>query len=165
MQASYLFPRPSERTLHVIDVENLLGSTAFDAIEVVELENQYRERIVVGDHDHFVIASSHRVAAATWFGWSPTRRLVRSGPSGADRALVQVLEQEGVAARYGAVVIASGDGLFAAPAAMLQARGCKVSVAASRAGTVSRRLAFAVRDITFLGPEEDARAGEVRLAA
>jgi uncharacterized LabA/DUF88 family protein len=78
---------------------------------------------------------------------------------------VEVIENENVADRYGAVVIGSGDGLFAEPAAKLQAFGCKVSVAASRPGSVSRRLAFAVRDITYLEPGEDARVGQARLAA
>lgn len=162
---SHSYADLSQRVLHLIDVENLLGGTSFDFLDVIELEDRYRRRIVVGDHDHFIVASCHRAAEATWFGWSESRRLVRSGPSGADIALVDVLEREGVDRRYGAVVIASGDGRFAESAARLQALGCRVSVVAPRPGTVSRRLAFAVRDITFLEPGEDARVDEARLAA
>lgn len=162
---AHFYPGFSDRVLHLIDVENLLGGTDFDLFDVIELENRYRQRIVVGDHDHIVIASCHRAAAAAWFGWPDCRRLVRSGPSGADRALVDVIEREDVAPRFGAVVIASGDGIFAEPAARLQALGCRVSVAAPRPGTVSRRLAFAVRNITYLEPGEDVRLGELRLAA
>ncbi len=152
------------RTLHLVDVENLLGGTSFDFLDVIDLENRYRQLVAVAERDHVVLASSHRAAEATWFGWSSTRRLLRSGPSGADRALVDVIEQEDPAHRFDTVVLASGDGIFAEPAARLQALGCRVLVVA-RPGSVSRRLAFAVRDIAYLEPGRDARVDEVRLAA
>lgn len=142
-----------------------MGGTRFDLLEVIDLEDRYRARVEVADGDLVVIASSHHAAPATWFGWSPTRRLVRSGPSGADRALVDVIYREGVEDRFGSVVIGSGDRIFATPAAWLQARGLDVSVVARRPRSISKQLAFAVRDVSYLEPEDDVRAGEVRLAA
>ncbi len=161
-------PLPSNfraRTLHLIDVENLLGGTYFGMLDVIDLEDRYRGCVSVGKGDFVIVASGHPAAAATWFGWSPTRRLLRSGISGADRALVEVVEKEDVDRRFEHVVIGSGDGIFARPAARLQAQGCRVSVVAQRPGTVSRELAFAVRDVAYLDPGDNVGVDEVRLAA
>ena len=45
---------------------------------------------------------------------SGARHLWRSGPDGADRALLDVLENERVDERFERVTICSGDGIFAA---------------------------------------------------
>ncbi len=95
--------------------------------------------------------------------WSPpatTRRsrpglggrphaVVRSGPDGADLALVEIVEMEDVAVRFDRIVIASGDGIFAHPAAQLQASGVAVTVV-SRPDALSRQLKLAARDIRYL---------------
>jgi hypothetical protein len=99
---------------------------------------------------HVVIATSHHSAAAAWFAWpAAARRLVRSGPDGADLALLEVLEHENVARRYDLIVIGSGDAIFALPAAKLQEAGATV-VVVSRRSALSRRLRLAVRDIRYL---------------
>lgn len=148
--ASIAHPRPvEERTLHVIDIENLIGSTSFTVGEAAVVARRYALVSGCGPQDFTVLASSHIAAKAAWFGWPTGRRLVRSGPDGADRALIDVLTAEDVHARFGRVVVASGDGIFSGPCAWLQEMGCSMTVV-TRRNALSRRLAFAVRDIRFL---------------
>ena len=54
--------------------------------------------------------------------------MVRSGVDGADRALLSVVENEGIAVRFEGVVIASGDGIFAEAAALFAGCGLSVTV-------------------------------------
>lgn len=143
--------RIDQRSLHLIDVENLMGSPAFESECVAELRARYNAVAIVGPRDLVVVASSHFAAVATWFGWPGARRLARSGVNGADMALIDVIENEGLADRFTRVVVASGDGIFANPCSELQRLGCTITVVA-RADAVSRRLALAVRDIRYLGP-------------
>lgn len=144
--------RPVGRTLHLVDVENLLGGPVFTEDEASRVAAEYRVVAGVGPVDFTVVASSHYAAPATWFGWPAARRLVRSGPDGADLALVDVMVSEDLFRRFDRVVVASGDAIFSNPSAWLQQMGCAVSVVC-RPGALSRRLAFAVRDVRFLsGP-------------
>lgn len=139
-----------DRSLHLIDMENLAGSTSFGIAEVVRIAARYSEVADVGPQDHIVVASSHRTASQTWFGWPPNvRRLVRSGANGADLASIDVIRKECVADRYARLVIASGDSIFAELAARLQSDGSAVTVV-SRRTSLSRQLKFAVRDVRFL---------------
>jgi len=73
----------------------------------------------------------------------------RSGPDGADLALLDVLRHENVATRFTQVAIGSGDHLFAEEAARLAAQGVWVTVV-SRQRSLSRQLALAVREVIFL---------------
>lgn len=135
---------PASRTLHVVDLENLAGGPDFTVEHASTVRAAYERTVGIGPHDHVIVATSHHAAAVAWFAWPRTRRLTRSGPDGADLALLDVLALERVADRFPSVTIASGDGIFAAAAARLQAAGCQVTVV-SRPQMLSRRLAFAVR--------------------
>lgn len=138
-----------DRAIHLVDIENLLEGPTFSDIDVMGLMESYfilSERRV---GDHVVIATCHRAALAAWFGCPDARRLVRSGLDGADLALLDVMTSEKLAARYDRVVIGSGDGIFSEAAAELQAQGASVRVV-TRRNQLSRRLAFAVRDVRYL---------------
>jgi hypothetical protein len=137
------------RSLHLVDVENLSGGTTFREVDVAVIAAAYGPVASIGPYDLVVVASSHFTAVQTWFGWGDARRLVRSGPDGADLALSEVLETENVATRFGRVVIASGDRIFAEPAAWLQVQDVDVTVV-TRAAALSRQLRLAVCDIRFL---------------
>jgi hypothetical protein len=138
------------RSLHLVDVENLAGGTTFREVDVAVIAAAYEPVASIGANDLVVVASSHFTAVQTWFGWGGgVRRLVRSGPDGADLALIEVLETEGVATRFDRVVIASGDRIFAEPAALLQVQYVDVTVV-TRADALSNQVRLAVRDIRFL---------------
>lgn len=139
------------RAMHLVDVENLLGGTSFSRQDVTAVAGAYAVAAQVGPRDQIVIASSHNTAAQVWFGWGEARRLVRSGPDGADLALLEVIDSENLAGRFERVVIGSGDKIFAHPAARLQAAGVKLAVV-TRPDSLSRQLRLASRDIRFLKP-------------
>jgi hypothetical protein len=154
----FRFPRPASppaaRSIHLIDIENLIGGTKFSEGDVAAVAQRYKALAGVGEDDFVVVASSHHTALATWFGWPDARRLVRSGVDGADLALIEVIERENLAMRFDRVVIASGDGIFAVPAAKLQQREVEVTIV-SRPEFLSRALRLASRDIRILDSEPD----------
>lgn len=155
------------RTIHLVDVENLAGSPCFTLADAAAIQRAYRTVSSPGPDDQFVVATSHYAALPTWFAWPhATRRLVQSGPDGADLALLAVIEREAVFERFGRVAIGSGDGIFALAAARLRASGCAVTVVSRRTG-LSRALRLAVRDVRFIDPPSAPASAlaSVRLAA
>ncbi len=150
------------RVLHLLDVENLIGTAQFSISDAAGVHADYERLAPFGSVNQVVLATSHHAAPAAWFGFpASARRLVRSGPDGADLALLDVLEHESVAARFQHVVIGSGDGIFAFPAAALQAAGCDVTVVA-RSEALSKRLRLAVRDVRFIDAASAVSAVEGR---
>jgi hypothetical protein len=137
------------RAIHLIDVENLIGSCVMSVTDVAALQRDYYSVAGVQLRDHVVIATGPAAAPAAWFGWQGGRRLVRGGVDGADRALLEVIAHESLSSRYERVVVASGDGVFAEACAHLQAEGCKLTVV-TRIGALSLRLRLAVRDVRFV---------------
>lgn len=145
------------RVLHVVDVENLVGKASFSKPEASWAHDAYSHVCPDGDVNQIVLATSHHAAPATWLAWPATaRRLLRSGPDGADLALLHVLRTESVVGRFDRVVIASGDGIFALEAARLQAAGVEVTVV-TRTRALSRQLRLAVRDVRFIDSPMPAR--------
>ena len=149
-------PAASPRTVHLIDVENLVGSAFLDEEAVSETARRYAAAAGLVPGDQVVVATSRFNARNTWFSWGMgARRLTRSGENGADLALLGVIETERLAERFGRVVIGSGDGIFAEAAARLLADGTAVTVI-SRPESISRRLRMAVGDVRLI--ESDAPA-------
>lgn len=138
-----------ERTLHVVDIENLAGAPVPSLGQVTELQDWYMTRLGCGADDHVVMAASHLGLLNAALGWPHARYRVRSGPNGADLELLDVLLHENVAARFSHVVIGSGDGMFVHVAASLADRGVRVTVV-SRPGSLAARLARVARDVVYL---------------
>ena len=140
----------SHRRLVLADVENLLGTGDPTEQAVVQIRQDLLD--VIGDVSHtlFEVASSHHAAAAVSFGFPEGRHHWRSGPNGADLALLGVFESDWQVGRFDEVVIASGDGIFAEVAAAVAASGVVCTVITRRAG-LSARLAMAASAIIFLG--------------
>lgn len=137
------------RSLHLIDVENLLGGTAFTEADVAATAVAYATIASMAAGDLIVLASSHFTAAAAWFGWpASARRLARSGIDGADLALLDVLRTENVERRFERVVIASGDHIFAGAAMQLIRQGVEVTIV-TRLRALAQELALAVHDIRY----------------
>jgi len=134
-------PSYPARTLHLIDIENLAGTARPDRHQLRALYLMYCLRVRLGAMDQVVVASSELTIRNGGYCWPGARCLVRSGPDGADRELLAVIEQERVAERFSHVAIASGDGIFTTAAAGLAAAGCQVTVVSRRAG-LSKRLAL-----------------------
>lgn len=138
------------RGLHLVDAENLAGSASVTPVEAAAVEHAFVSVASVGTLDQVVVATSHHAAIATWFAWPQTaRRLIQSGPDGADLALLAVIDHERIADRFCRVTIGSGDGIFAPAAALLQSMGCEVTVV-TRRDALSRQLQLAVCDVRFI---------------
>jgi hypothetical protein len=127
-----------QRTLHVIDAENLAGGTgeygfarvAYDAVTPIS----DRDQVVVG------CDASQAFAVAGTF---PGRLTVGTGPDGADLALLGVLDRRWLEERFTRLVIGSGDHIFAPVARLARLVGLRVE-AVSRPGSISSELYRAV---------------------
>lgn len=146
MAARHRFP---ERTLHLVDIENLAGAAIPSLLQVMDVQGQYARCMALGADDHVVMASNHLALINAALGWPHARYRVRSGPDGADRELLDVIEYENVANRFTHIVIGSGDGGFGHAAEGLTQRGVWVTVV-SRWGSLSPALARAARDVIYL---------------
>jgi hypothetical protein len=144
--ARWRFP---ERTLHVVDIENLAGTANPSRGQVSAVQGRYVACLGFGADDQVVMAASHRGLLNAALGWPHARYRVRSGPDGADLELLDVLLHEDVAGRFRHVVIGSGDGVFGEAAASLAMRGVRVTVV-SRRRSLSPGLASVARDVIYL---------------
>jgi len=137
------------RRLHLVDIENLAGCSLPGLGQVREALDLYADCLAFGAMDQVEIACSHLTLLNAALGWPHAHYRVRSGPDGADLALLDVLRHENVAARFTHVAIGSGDHLFAEEAAWLARQGVWVTVV-SRQRSLSAQLALAAREVIFL---------------
>ena len=137
------------RTLHLVDIENLAGAAIPSLMQVMDVQDRYARSLSVGVDDLVVMASSHLALVNTALGWPHARYRVRSGPDGADLALLDVIWHEDVATRFTHIVIGSGDGTFVGAVQALSDRGVMVTVV-SRWGSLSPRLASAAHGVVYL---------------
>lgn len=159
---------PQARELHLIDVENLLGTPYYTATAVSALRSTYDRVSETGAAAQQVIgtsASSNLLTAA--LAWGSARPVFENGADGADRALLAAGEYS-PERRFGRVVIGSGDHAFAPYAAHLQRNGVHVTVVC-RPKALSRVLRLAVRDVRYLphihsGPTAPTARGLGRVA-
>lgn len=138
-----------QRTLHVVDIENLAGTAIPTIPQVSEVQGLYAARLGFGADDQVVMAASHLALVNAANGWPHARYRVRSGPDGADLELLDVLLHEDIAARFTHVVIGSGDRAFVLPAGTLRDKGVRVTVV-SRADSLSYQLRKAASDVIYL---------------
>ena len=144
-----------ERRLHLVDIENLVGDSLPSLRQVREARGLYADSLAFGSMDQVEVASSHLTLLNAALGWPHAHYRIRSGPDGADLALLEVLRHEDVAKRFTHVAIGSGDHLFAEQAARLAAQGVWVTVV-SRRRSLSARLALAAREVIFLDAAAEA---------
>lgn len=101
------------RAIHLLDIENMLGTPFFTVDDVKQFKRFYMSQEVFAQGDLVVIAtSSTQGLMAAGRAWSGARLMFTLGHNGADRALIDVLHEENIASRFDRVVIASGDGIF-----------------------------------------------------
>jgi hypothetical protein len=139
------------RQLILIDIENLTATPNPTVEEVITAMAALRRVVPRFDASQRIVACSHRAAPAVAFAFPRARHLWRSGPDGADRALLDVLENEDVDERFERVTICSGDGIFAPVTAWLGGADVNVTVVSLR-GHLAARLELAARHVTLLAP-------------
>jgi hypothetical protein len=143
------------RRLHLVDIENLAGEALPSLTQVRQALSLYTQSLAFGVMDQVEVASSHLTLVNAALGWPQAHYRVRSGPDGADLALLDILRHENVAQRFTHVAIGSGDYLFAEDATRLAALGVWVTVV-SRQRSLSQRLAVAACEVIFLDTADTA---------
>ena len=137
------------RRLHLVDIENLAGDSLPNLSQVRQALGLYTDCLAFGAMDQVEVASSHLTLLNAALGWPHAHYRVRSGPDGADLALLDVLRHENVAGRFTHVAIGSGDHLFAEEAAHMAAQGVWVTVV-SRRRALSWRLQRAAAEVIYI---------------
>jgi hypothetical protein len=141
----------ARRHLILIDIENMTATPNPTSEEVEAAIAALREVVPGFDDDQKIVACSHLAARTVPFAFPEARHLWRSGPDGADLALLDVLENERVDERFGRVTICSGDGIFTSTAAWLAGAGVDVT-AVSLPGHLAASLRLAARQVSLLAP-------------
>ena len=128
--------------LVLIDVENVCGCSLPCRADVERLKRELPNYVDDFAEAQVVVASSHKAGEAVMFGFPTALRRLRSGPDGADLALLDVLSDRRVICRYKKVTICSGDGMFTEIVSELGMLGVEV-VIVSLEGCVNNRLRMA----------------------
>lgn len=118
---------PVGRTLHLLDVENLVGGTGA-GLPVAPALEAYRRTIAVAAHDHVLLGSGPTMAFEASVAWPGALLRVGRGVDGADNALLAEADPSFLAAHYDRVVIGSGDHAFVPLVSRLRALGVAVCV-------------------------------------
>lgn len=138
------------RRLVVVDVENIAGGPCKTEDAVTWVRRRLAEVGALASDDMVTVAVDECGLAAVAWAWQGARPVYGHGHDGADRALLEVLADR-IPERYGAVVLASGDGIFTDAVTDLVTHGVHVTVVAHEM-SLSRRLRAAARDCVLLSP-------------
>jgi hypothetical protein len=143
MKYTHLAGQPlAHRHLVIVDAENVGGCAVPSATHAASSHTALIQAIPDLEASFVVVACNHLAAPAVSWEWKRARKLWRSGPNGADLALLEVLQTEDIAGRFDRVTVCSGDGIFAETVAMLAALGITTTVV-GLAGHISARLRLA----------------------
>jgi hypothetical protein len=135
----------SRRSLHLVDLENLVGGPRVTGDVAHDTFHRYLERAGWQPGDHVIVASNPRVIREVGFDLAvPCNVHATRGPDGADLMLLSLAPPELVTRRYERFVIGSGDGIFAARAHAVREAGVEVLIV-SRLSGCSRRFAGLTR--------------------
>ncbi len=141
------------RTLHLIDLENLMGGPHAGPAAIEGAVQAYAATVPVRPDDLVVVAVNPALAVGAYLAWPGRQVLVGAGPDGADLALLRTIgDRQWVRRRFQRVVIGSGDGVFAAAALELRLLRLTVGVV-SRRGSLSRRLARSASFVRTIGED------------
>jgi hypothetical protein len=148
----------SDRTLHLVDLENLLGDPRADAVVALATFSAYLHVAGWQVDDHVIVATNPWLMTKIAFDLPvPASRHAVHGRDGADTMLLSLAPAELVVKRYGRLVIGSGDGIFTMRARAVHDGGIPVDVVARPDGCSTRLHRFGC---TFMAP-----AADVALAA
>jgi len=147
--------KEQRRTLHLVDVDNLLGDPRqATPASVAAILAADRHAVRVAPADLVVVATNPGLALDVGLAWpGPLLRAAR-GPDGADLALLadlgDLMAAGAFPCRFSRVVIGGGDHIYEPAARRLTAAGTQV-VVVSRPDALARRLrASASRVITLV---------------
>jgi len=122
---------PAGRTLHLVDIENLVGG-AMASPELLRCTVQhYHETTPVKVGDLVVLAAGPTLAFEAGMAWPSAKLVIGRGLDGADKALLErASDIEWISTHFDRVILGSGDGIFASTLAAIQDRGVATGVVA-----------------------------------
>ena len=152
-------PITTSRSLHLVDLENLVGDPRAEARTALDTFAGYLAAAHWTTGDHLILACNPWLMTKIAFDL-PTAASLHAvhGHDGADIMLLSLAPPELVIKRYGRLVVGSGDGIFVSRASTVHERGVEVDVVARPDGCSTRLHRFGC---TFLAP----RPADVVLAA
>ena len=122
-------------------MENLTQGAQLDTGVVAALRERYCSAVGLSPRSQVVVATSAASTVVdTGLGWGACRLLFQNGQDGADKALLGVLRDENVTARFTEVVIGSGDHAFALTARYLRTHGVRITVVVATRRSLSNAL-------------------------
>jgi hypothetical protein len=131
---------PAGRALHLVDLENVIGDPWATGPGVAEV---YETVLTTGRHllgDLVVVAANRWLLAELGFvAHTSCQKVVAHGPDGADLALLAWADAPWIVRRFDRLVVASGDGIFAAVVRGARDGGLEVDVVFG-GGAVSNRI-------------------------
>ena len=126
------------RTLHLVDLENLVGDPVADGAAALDALDRYLTTAGYRDGDHVVLAANPGLLRAVVFDLPvPCNAHAVTGADAADLMLLDQAEPAFVAARFGRLVVGSGDHEFLTTALAVRDLGVPV-VVVSRRGSLAR---------------------------
>lgn len=137
-----------DRTLHLVDLENLAGGPLVTPSQAVKLAEAFARRARYAPGDLMVVGSSHMSGIAASLAFPSATVRWRSGPNGADLALLEAVTEFDLD-RFDRLVLGSGDGIFTELAATARAHGVRVH-GVSRHESMARSLAQVCDRISLL---------------
>ena len=130
-----------ERSVHLIDIENLCCESNPTTEHVRQARDAYFQKTQPGENDlFFVTVSSKSNLEAAVFGWGQASFSCQEGHDGADILLAKMMLEDDLENRFDKVYLASGDGGLAPFAKSLMNKGLEVEVVA-----VPKTLSFEYR--------------------
>jgi hypothetical protein len=133
----------TSRSLHLVDLENLLGDPRAEASSALATFGAYLEVSSWQPDDHVILATNPWLMAKIAFDLPVAANAhAVHGSDGADTMLLALAPAELVVKRYGRLVIGSGDGIFASRARIVRDRGVAVDVVARPDGCSTRLHRF-----------------------
>jgi hypothetical protein len=143
------FSRTPDRTLHLVDLDNLVGGPRHADL-VDDVIGQYAGLAGIKAGDHLVVGADASLAGSAAFRVPVgTRFLVGRGPDGADRRLLEAATAEHISRRYGRLVVGSGDHAFEGLLRSVSGYGIPVMVIA-RAMSMARCVRLAADSYRLL---------------
>ncbi len=143
-------PTHDIRTLHLVDLENLVGDPMAGKAEALGALDQYLDLADYRRGDQVIIAANPGMICEVGFDIPvPCNQHAARGKDGADLVLLSHIEPSQVAVRFDRLVIGSGDGEFADTAIAVRDCGAPVLVV-TRRRSLSNRLQGVGLGIRFL---------------
>ena len=141
--------RPTGRTLHLVDLENLLGDRRKDEVAIEGLHH-YLALARWTKGDHMIVAADPQIVRQIGFDEPvPWNLHATRGDDAADVMLLAHAPVELIARRYDRLVIGSGDGIFVPRARAARERGVGVVVVSRPNGLAHRYRRWAFPVIPF----------------